>query len=55
MISLSVPPSSKSIQATIANLPSELGKAPTATYSWWVSATNAEGATSDKAILLAVL
>lgn len=48
-------PSAKSIQATIANLPSELGKTPTEIYTWWVSATNAEGATSDKAILIAVL
>ncbi len=48
-------PSAKSIQATIANLPSELGKTPTEIYTWWVSATNAEGATSDKAILIAVI
>ena len=44
-----------SIEATIANLPTELGKAPIETYTWWVSATNAEGATADKAILIAVL
>ena len=50
-----LPPSAKSIEATIANLPSELGKVPTETYTWWVSATNTEGATSDKAVLIAVL